>query len=131
MIDISGLLDSIETYAQDVGQVTRDELERIVKDAAPVVSGEMRDAISVEVSGGSGSISLTVESPTEQSSYTDDGTQPHDIVGNPLLAFEMNGALVIVHSVHHPGTTAQKWFEEPMEGYFQDALDVAASQVTV
>lgn len=129
-VDISGLIGAVEDYAQAVGQVTGDELERIVKDAAPVSSGETRDAITVDVAGGGGTISITVDSPTEQSSFTDEGTVAHKIEGNPLLAFEMGGATVIVHSVNHPGTTAQHWFDQPMDGYFQAALDVAAATVS-
>lgn len=130
-VDVSGLVNLVEQYAHEVGQVTGDELERIVKDAAPVASGDTRDAINVTVSGGGGTIGITVDSPAEQSSYTDEGTSAHKIEGNPLLAFEMGGSLVIVHSVNHPGNAAQHWFSQPMEEHFQTALDIAASQVSI
>ena len=40
------------------------------------------------------------------------GTHPHIIQGNPLLAFNWaknGGRLTIVHFVHHPGTRPQPW----------------------
>lgn len=130
-VDVSGLRDMVESYAQQVGDVTGAELERIVKDAAPVASGETRDEITVDVSGGGGQISLLVDSPAEQSSYTDEGTAAHKIEGNPLLAFDMGGSTVIVRSVNHPVTPAQRWFDQPMADYFQQALDIAAAQVSI
>lgn len=131
-VDVSELMSAIEDYAQEVGAVASDELERIVKDAAPVgETGELRDEITVSSSGGGGIVSILVDSPADASSYTDEGTPPHRIEGNPLLAFEMGGATVIVHSVNHPGTAAQHWFQDPMSDYYQNALDVAAAQVTI
>lgn len=131
-VDVSELLTQIEDYAQEVGTVTADEVERIVKDAAPVgQTGQLRDEITTSVAGGSGVVTITVDSPAEPSSWTDEGTEAHRIEGNPLLAFEMGGSLVIVHSVNHPGNAAQHWFDQPMPDYFQDALDIAAAQVTI
>lgn len=47
----------------------------------------------------------------EHASYLDEGTGPHEITGNPLLAFHWGGQLVIVHSVQHPGSTMHVgWF---------------------
>lgn len=133
MADTTGLRELIERYAAEVGDVVRDELEEATKTAAPVKTGEMRDEITVTVSAGSGQVAWEVDSPAEQSSFTDEGTQAHRIQGNPLLAFDwpQAGGLVIVRSVNHPGTQGTHWFADPMPQRFQDALDVAAAQVTL
>ena len=132
-VDVSGLLSSIEAYAGAVGEVVRDELETTTKEAAPVKTGELRDEITVTVGAGGGSVDWTVDSPADYSSYTDEGTEAHPIVGNPLLAFDWPeaGGTVIVHSVMHPGTTGTHWFDEAMPDRFQQALDLAAATVEV
>lgn len=136
-VDVSGLLDQIETYALEIGHVCASELEAIVKDAAPVgETGQLRDAITAEVTGaGGGSVSILVDSPAEASSWTDEGTDPHRIEGNPLLAFDWpagpTGGLWIGHGVNHPGNPAQNWFGDPMPDYFQTALNIAESSVSV
>lgn len=39
-------------------------------------------------------------------------TPPHKIEGNPLLAFEWNGRMMILHSVQHPGTKGKKMIQK-------------------
>lgn len=68
--------------------------------------------------------------PPEYASYTDEGTDAHEIRGRPLLAFPWDGTLVVVHSVQHPGTQGTHWWSDVMndDGY-DNALNAAAEQV--
>jgi len=78
----------------------------------PVKTGALLASQQVDTGGGgfewSGSLAFT----EDYASYTDTGSDPHRIEGNPLLAFEMDGDLVIVHSVNHPGSPGTRWFED-------------------
>lgn len=66
----------------------------------------------------------------EHASYTDEGTDPHRIHGNPLLAFDIGGETVIVHYVDHPGTDGTRWWTDTMtDASWQDALEGAAERV--
>lgn len=133
-VDVTGLLALVDEWAVQVGDVCAQELENIVRDAAPVgETGELRDSVSAEASGGAPVVTVHIEASSDHASYTDEGTPPHKIEGNPLLAFDWPkaGKFMIVHSVNHPGTPAQRWFEEPMPGYLDQALDIAVAQVHV
>ena len=82
------------------------ELDRFV----PVATGALRQSQQIGIHGALG----TIRYPGEYASYTDEGTPPHPIVGNPLLAFVWHGQLVIVHSVNHPGTKGTRWWSTTM-----------------
>lgn len=97
----TGFADACETMAG----FTRDE--------APVDTGATRDSVTVTPGAGPPSLSATLDVPTPQAQWCDEGTGPHPIVGNPLLAFEWQGRTVIVHSVNHPGSTKHVgWFSQ-------------------
>ena len=52
----------------------------------------------------------------DYASYTDEGSEPHEIYGSPYLAFELDGDLVILLAdrspVHHPGSPGTHWFTD-------------------
>lgn len=84
----------------------------------PVDSGATRDSGFVTYEGGGGGFgSWSIEFPTPQAAYTDEGTSAHTIEGNPWLVFTgADGTKVFVRSpavVHHPGTPATGWFSGP------------------
>ena len=61
--------------------------------------------------------------------YTDAGTEPHEIPGNPLLYFYWDklGEFMVLPVVNHPGTTGTQWFNggdpdgEPMATRWEQA----------
>lgn len=55
-------------------------------------------------------------SPTRTSYayFVHQGTQPHPIYGNPVLAFEWNGEMVFFRSVMHPGSRPQPFLREAL-----------------
>lgn len=75
----------------------------------------------VELTGSEDSdttISRTIHSPADYSSYVDEGTEPHRIEGHPLLAFTAkDGTRVVVRYVNHPGTARTGWWSDTVARY--------------
>jgi hypothetical protein len=131
-LDTRGMVREVRAWAEEVFEEAVLDLASQLDETVPV--GEttrldgpaLRDTQQVEVHG----LQATIRYAAEHASYTDEGTPPHPIVGNPLLAFRIDGELVIVHSVQHPGTPRTGWFSDTVtEQAFAEALDRAASQV--
>lgn len=81
--------------------------------SAPIDTGALSMSGSVTVQGTGDGAVATVKFTADYASYLDEGTGPHVIEGNPLLAFDWGGTRVIVHSVNHPGSTKWKgWFTD-------------------
>lgn len=132
-LDLGPLRDALHRWAEDVVDQATFDLVQTVEEAAPVGDSNggsdgprVRDSIVGDAAGTRGEVSCTAE----HGIFTDQGTRPHRIVGNPLLAFELGGETVIVRFVDHPGTPATGWFSENTnEEAWQRALDSAASAV--
>lgn len=95
-----------------------------MKDAAPVAEqngGNLRDLITNWQTASAPRFSFMVSSPAEYSSYVEEGTSPHDIFGNPYLAWEGGNGIVIINAsktpVHHPGTRAEPFFNPAVESW--------------
>lgn len=135
--DASDLRESIEQWAQDVHRQAVDEI--LAELDANVPRGPHGDtdrggpalADSVEVLE-IASMTTQVAYTAEHATFTDEGTGPHEIRGNPLLAFEWEGQLVIVHSVQHPGTEGTRWWSDTMtDERWAEALQHAADSTTL
>lgn len=131
-LDVGPLLAAVRAWAEDVVDEATQTLVRDVEAAAPVGEGDhdgprLRDSVRPEVQGLRGEVIVDAEHGV----YLEEGTDPHEITGNPLLAFEMDGELVIVHSVQHPGSRVHVgWFTNVAEeDGWQRALDDAAARV--
>lgn len=94
---------------------------------APVDEGELVASREISTQAtGDGAVS-TLRYTAEHASWNDEGTGPHTIEGNPLLAFQWGGQTVIVHSVEHPGSTKNKgWFSDKVNDESLWALQVQA-----
>lgn len=79
---------------------------------APYATGELVASGRFDSFGGGPAYSGEMAFDAPQALWTDEGTKPHQIVGNPLLAFEWQGRTMIVHSVNHPGTPATLWWSQ-------------------
>lgn len=81
--------------------------------SAPVDEGELVGSREISTTPTGDGAVATIRYTAEHASYNDEGTGPHTIEGNPLLAFEWGGRTVIVHSVEHPGSVKNKgWFSD-------------------
>ena len=69
---------------------------KYLQSIVPVKTGELKKSINWDENG--------IWSTAEHYKYVDEGTKPHKITGNPFLAFQINGANIVVRSVNHPGT---------------------------
>jgi len=71
------------------------------KDQTGLLTSMMKGNVEISVPGGAiGEIGAY----TFYASFVDGGTKPHEIHGDPLLTFKINGRWVSVHGVQHPGT---------------------------
>lgn len=118
--DLTRLADSI------TGDIVNDMVNDL-QAAAPFESGETRDSIEARQLDYGPVFSYEILSPTPQSVWTEEGTDPHVIEGNPLLAFnwpKLGGKLMILRSVNHPGNKAMPWFH-PITDTWPDRLQRA------
>lgn len=83
-------------------------LERELRNTSPTESGELRERTTVRARGLSAEVAVAVS----YASYVSEGTQPHPIVGNPILAFYWSriGRTAFFRRVSHPGTRPQDWY---------------------
>lgn len=117
-VDVSGAQDVIR---QRFAQLADDAFQALLLDLnekAPrsdVDHDHMADLIELTASEDTDtSVSRTIHSPADYSSFVDEGTGPHRIDGNPLLAFTASdGTRVVVRYVNHPGTTRTGWWSDP------------------
>lgn len=109
MAEITGLLTAVRAWSEDVVELAARKMGELLDEVVPIDTGELRDSQVIEQTGDN---EWQVVYEAEHATFTDEGTAPHTIEGNPLLAFEWEGELVIVHSVEHPGTTGTFWFTD-------------------
>lgn len=119
-VDVDALRVSLTDWANRGAGEALDDLRQQTHDRAPfgVSEGDnpgphlIDSEEAVVLNEGEvwqGTLAYTVD----HASYLDDGTGPHQITGNPLLAFPWHGMQVIVRSVQHPGSQIHKgWFSD-------------------
>lgn len=117
-VDVSDLTDAIQAWANRSAGQALDGMRQLSREHAPYGASEdghpgphLVDTEEANVLEEGeiwvGELAYTAE----HASYLDEGTGPHTIEGNPLLAFHWGGQQVIVHSVQHPGSTMHVgWF---------------------
>ena len=123
---------SLDVFAEAV-ELILDELD----DAVPVgpdrarTGPRLKDTLDVKA----GVDNVTIAYLAEHASFTDEGTAPHRIDGNPLLSFYWadgpNGpGTYVFRFVNHPGTEGTHWWTGTMtDDNWQNALDQAAENV--
>jgi hypothetical protein len=79
-------------------------------------TGETRGSVTAETVGDSGSVEAGGAAV-----FLENGTAPHEIWGNPTLAFQVNGATIFAAHVNHPGTAARPFMAQAA----QVGMDVA------
>lgn len=131
-LDTVGFTRDVVAWSLDVFAEAVEEILDTLDDACPEgpdrerTEPRLKDTREVRV----GPDHVEIAYLSEHASFTDEGTGPHRIEGNPLLAFHIDGELVIVHFVDHPGTTGTHWWSDTMaEESWQNALDGAAERV--
>lgn len=127
-VDTSQLSAALQEWAVEVFLEAGADMQEAVVTVTPRgPTGGLQEGVVFTPGGLGGTVNTgQIESQREYSSFVDEGTDPHPIEGNPLLAFEWGGVQVIVHSVNHPGTDPQPfWTENVTEAQWLDSLNRA------
>lgn len=128
MADTSELLAQIENLGSEAFVSAQDAFIQLLIEAAPIDTGVLRESFQATVGSAGTIVTGTITNTQEYSSFTDTGTAPHEITGNPYLAFSVGGVDVVVTSVQHPGTAGTNWWTDNMTDeqwafLLQEALD--------
>jgi hypothetical protein len=111
--DMTALTQAIIAAAPTICDEAAHLREADIAAAAPIDTGALSQSGTVDTQGTADGAVSTLKFTEEYAGFLDEGTGPHEIAGNPLLAFEWGGQTVIVHSVQHPGSTKHKgWFTD-------------------
>ena len=112
-VDMSQLVSALSDQVVPITDESAHLMEQDIALTAPIDTGALSRSGEVQTQGdGSGAVA-TLTFTEDYASYLEEGTGPHTITGNPLLAFEWGGQTVIVHSVQHPGSTKNVgWFTD-------------------
>lgn len=107
-VDATALRQQLTSSALPIVDSAGHALERDIAGSAPVVTGEFSQSGQVDSSDFGTGARATVTFTAEHASFLDEGTGPHRIEGNPLLAFDVGGQTIVVRSVNHPGSVKHK-----------------------
>lgn len=88
--------------------------EEIMRDKAPVRTGQLRDSIVSEVQYAGVDSEAYIFPTAPYTRYVVQGTGPHEIypINARALSFQWIGGLRFYRHVHHPGTRANPFMEE-------------------
>lgn len=141
----------MRSWAGQVHALALDDTAERMRRLAPVgkgtgdrPGGATRDSIRVGApSSGGDQIVGTVEAPTPQARYTDEGTDPHPITSHgfdrfgrgvlsdgPGGSFYVSGPVGGSVTVNHPGYTGTGWWSDVIGQEWQEALRDAAGSVS-
>ncbi|OEC87887.1 MULTISPECIES: hypothetical protein [Methanobacterium] len=130
--DKETLKESTTTLANAVAERIKAYQEQFISMNQSIVTSNMHDTIEVDPTGdGTAEVGATATSD-EGFPYPiviEQGSRPHIIEGNPLLAFNWNGAFVITHSVQHPGTSPKPFVAPSLDYIKQDTDELFNSEI--
>lgn len=137
-VDSSVLRAGLEEYRDALASSAADHLlEAVVRPNVPVGadSGERSGPRLIDTQRGPDRIgdgAYSIGYDAEHASYTDEGTEPHEIHGRPWLVFfsERAGRTIFLNDdrgqfVHHPGTARQGWWTDNVT---DESWDVAVQE---
>lgn len=122
-VDTSGLEDQLRQLARDTIDRAADEFVDRLKHRCPVSDDgddHMVDTIERGPVEETGTVfSSHIQVPKEHASFTNEGTDPHQIFGRPWLAWDGPDGRVILNAsqtpVNHPGTTGTHWWDDTVD----------------
>lgn len=133
--DKETLIESGSNLANAIAERIKSYQEQFISMNQSIVTSNMLDSIEVDNWGdGTAEVGATATSD-EGFPYpvvVENGSNPHVIEGNPLLAFDWpkEGVFVITHSVQHPGTSPKPFVQPSLDYIQQDVEDLIGSEVT-
>jgi hypothetical protein len=130
-VPIDGLEDLVHATAITIlSLASQDLLDQLIL-VAPESTGELKASQYGPIID-EPNLRAVIGFDAPQADYTDLGTQPHEIRGNPRLFFEwQNGpdgpGLYSFHHVQHPGSLGTGWFTDTIfqqwDSFVQDTAD--------
>ena len=119
MANLDFMRDRIRRGSEQRIRRAAPRLEQRLKAEAPVADGgggAMRDATTATARG----LSVEVRVAVPYASFVVEGTPPHPIQGNPILAFpwpRIGPGTFFFRNVQHPGTTANDWYHPVIDDW--------------
>lgn len=123
-VDTGELVAELRALGREALQEATDEIKSRLEERCPV-SDDGDDHMvnhieATEVVDEGDSFSSTITVAKEYASFTDEGTDAHEIHGQPWLVFEGNDGLVFLNDNHgnfvnHPGTQGTNWWSDTMD----------------
>lgn len=100
--------------ARRTAELLAKEALEAVRKGAPVDKGNLRDRWHIEPSG---ELAYRLVNSAEYAEAVSKGTKPHTIMPRGrVLAFRVGGDMVFAAFVDHPGTTANPYVEDALDG---------------
>ncbi len=137
MADTSDLTRAVVLRVREIAEQAAQAVLAATLEAAPEKTGNLKALTDVTpvTFVDEFAASCTVFSAAPYAGYTDAGTVPHLIVGNPYLYFYWDrvGKFMVLPYVNHPGTAGTQWFNsgepdgEPMASRWEQALNEAGA----
>lgn len=147
-VDSSVLRARITRWGQAVFDRSIELTIEELREAAPLgVTGETRRGIQAQPGGRDTRPAARIVSTGKGGSFVEEGTEPHIIVGRPILRFLWGGdrigqpgpnqriattrgaGVVFFRSVEHPGFPPRPWFEPTVARWADTHLQQAAEAV--
>lgn len=135
---INGLREIVEEYASAVVREAAEALLDAAEEAAPEDSGDLKASRRGPEYADTGTSRITalIFFDAEYATYTDEGTEPHQIRAKnyEFLRFQWENGPDTMRSpdgffyfkeVNHPGTTGTKWFTETVEKWMDFVQEAA------
>lgn len=135
--DTRALQRDVERWAERVQTAAVDSVlaeldRRVPRGSGPARGRRLAQTRRVRDRSGGRRLSTTIEYQAPQAAFTDEGTRPHRIQGNPLLVFywPRAGRTVFLRHANHPGSTKHKgWFSDATDaGHWDRALRLGLSR---
>ncbi len=104
--------------------------QRRIRYHTPRRTGEAQRSVKWELVGSGQRRGVRWYTDLDRFIFLEDGTRPHKIQGNPLLAFTIGGRKVVVRSVNHPGTPAYEPFRKGTETLRQGRVPLLRRSLT-
>lgn len=121
MADLTPLLRQLDRRVDAVGRRFADNLERELHTKSPKVTGELDQSQTVTYKRTPNLVTWTAEATAKYAKFVARGTRPHVIRPRvkKALRFTKGGAIIFATKVNHPGTRANRWWDDTLTDYRQ------------
>lgn len=127
MADVTGTLKKLENHAANIHFAAEQAITADLDDVVNVDTGGLKKSRRIARSQTSQTIRTEITYPPKTANWTDEGTRPHTIHGQPILRFVKGGKVIYARKVNHPGNKPYRWWSKTMtRRNWQRALKTAS-----